>query len=164
MTPIHTVDAASPFCHGTGAGPERPVQIFRGSFAAEPVEGTMSDHSVLLIDTDLDSREICTLLLHHRDYRVVCATCETDGLDLARSERPTVIVTDVYTRTRDGWRIPELLKSDPATASIPVIVLSAYVLPEDRERALRSGADAFLAKPVDGRLLLAEVGRFCDRV
>ena len=55
----------------------------------------MSDPLVLLIDADLDSREICTLLLHHRGYRAVCATCETDALHVARCERPAIIVTDL---------------------------------------------------------------------
>ncbi|MEW5930081.1 MAG: response regulator [Gemmatimonadota bacterium] len=120
----------------------------------------MSDPLVLLIDADADSREICTLLLSHRGFRPVCAGCEVEALDLARRERPAVIVTELYTRTREGWRIPELLRGDPATAGVPLIVLSAHVLPDDRERAFRSGADAFLAKPVDGARLLAEVGRF----
>lgn len=121
----------------------------------------MSDPLVLLIDADMDSREICTLLLHHRGYRAVCATSETDALHVARCERPAVIVTELYTRTQQGWRIPELLKGDPATADVPLIVLSAHAMPEDRERAFRCGADAFLTKPVDGGRLLAEVGRFC---
>lgn len=123
----------------------------------------MSDHPVLLIDADADSRQICTLLLQHRGFRAVCATCEAEALEIARRERPAVIVTELYTRTREGWRIPEQLRGDPATAGVPLIVLSAYVLPDDRERAFRSGADVFLPKPVDGARLLEEVGRLCGK-
>lgn len=119
----------------------------------------MTDHPVLLIDADADSRQICTLLLHHRGLRALCATCEAEALELARRERPAVIVTELYTRTQDGWRIPEQLRDDPATAGVPLIVLSAHVLSDDRERAFRSGADVFLPKPLDGARLVEEVVR-----
>lgn len=82
-------------------------------------------------------------------YRLACARFRRIRVE-SRAAQPPPLARSV----------PEQLRGDPATAGVPLIVLSAHVLPDDRERAFRSGADAFLAKPLDGARLLAEVGRF----
>jgi CheY-like chemotaxis protein len=73
---------------------------------------------------------------------------------VARAERPAVILMDLGLPVIDGWEATRRLKGDPATAHIPVIVLSAHAMTNDRELALSVGADDFDTKPVrfDGLL------------
>jgi CheY-like chemotaxis protein len=121
----------------------------------------MTSRRVLFIDSDADSRQIYSLLLNHNGYRVVLATGIEEGLRAAREETPAVIVTELFVRTARGWTILEALKGDASTAKIPVIALSAYVLPDDRLRA--SVADVFLPKPCEAGCVLQEVHRLCRR-
>ncbi|HEX2204174.1 MAG TPA: response regulator [Longimicrobium sp.] len=114
---------------------------------------------VLLVDPDPDCREIGTVLLRYFGYEVRAAESFQEGVRLARALRPRAVLSEVD-HDPPGETLVERLKGDPATAAIPVLVLSAHVLPEYRERALAAGAAAFLAKPCDGealRSVLAEV-------
>ena len=119
----------------------------------------MNPHSVLLIDPDLDSREIYSALLGHNGYQVLVASDLDEGLSAARQVLPAVIVTELFVRTLEGWRVLDSLKSDAATAGIPIIALSAYALPDDRRRARL--ADVFLPKPCEVECVLREVARLC---
>ena len=119
----------------------------------------MNPHSVLLIDPDRDSREIYTALLSHSGYDVVVTSDLDEGLRAARLVLPAVIVTELFVRTLNGWRVLDSLKRDPATAGIPVIALTAYALPDDRRRARL--ADVFLPKPCEVDCVLREVTRLC---
>lgn len=125
-----------------------------GSRGAEKKTGP-----VLLVDPDPDSREIGAVLLRYFGYEVRTSESFQEGLRLARALRPRAVLSEVD-HDPPGRTLIERLKDDPETAAIPVLVLSAHVLPEDRERALSAGAAAFLAKPCDGAALrsaLAEV-------
>lgn len=119
----------------------------------------MNPHSVLLIDPDRDSRDIYSALLGHNGYHVFVASELDEGLSAARHVLPTVIVTELFVRTLEGWRVLDSLKNDAATAAIPVIALSAYALPDDRRRARL--ADVFLPKPCEVDCILREVARLC---
>jgi CheY-like chemotaxis protein len=119
----------------------------------------MNPHSVLLIDPDRDSRVIYSMLLDHSGYRVVVTSEMEEGVRVAREERPTLILTELFVRTAHGWTILEALRGDEATAAIPIIALSAHALPDDRRRAWL--ADVFLSKPCGVNDLLKEVERLC---
>jgi CheY-like chemotaxis protein len=119
----------------------------------------MSPHTVLLIDSDRDSRDIYSVFLDYSGYRVVATAEMAEGLRAAREENPTVIVTELFVPTARGWTILETLKNDAATARIPVIALSAHALPDDQQRAVL--ADLFLAKPCTVESLRQAVERLC---
>lgn len=116
--------------------------------------------TVLLIDQDRDNVDICSALLAHHGFRVIAADDVDSGLLLAREDRPAVVVTELFGRTRTGWAVLEALSARPETAGIPVIVLSAHALPSDREAA--SGAAAYLTKPAYPRHVLDHVRRVCQ--
>lgn len=119
----------------------------------------MNPQSVLLIDPDRDSREIYSAFLGHKGYQVLVASDLEEGLSAARRLLPAAIVTELFVRTLQGWRVLDSLRSDPATAGIPIIALSAYALPDDRRRAQL--ADVFLPKPCRAECVLREVERLC---
>ena len=110
---------------------------------------------VLLVDPDPDSRDIGAILLRHFGYRVrAAATCD-EGVCLARAERPRAVVCELRQEGAAEETIVAVFARDPATAKVPVLVLSSYVLPQDRDRALADGAALFLEKPCDGEALRA---------
>lgn len=115
--------------------------------------------TVLLIDDDRDSAEICSALLRHHGFLVEVARDAEAGLSLARAVRPAVVVTELFGRRGTRRSVLEALRAWPETAGIPVIVLSAHALPADREAA--SGAAVFLAKPAYPRSVLHHVRRLC---
>lgn len=119
----------------------------------------MNPQSVLLIDPDGDSREIYSAFLGHNGYHVLVASDLDEGLSAARRLLPAAIVTELFDPTLQGWRVLDSLRSDPATARIPIIALSTFVLPDDRRRARL--ADVFLSKPCRAECVLREVERLC---
>lgn len=122
------------------------------------------DHprTILVIDDDRDSAEICSTLLRHHGFHVEVAGDAETGMSLVRNARPAVVITELFERTLTGWAVLDALGAQPETAGIPVIVLSAHALPADREAA--SSAAVFLAKPVYPHDVLHHVRRCCEAV
>lgn len=120
------------------------------------------DHprTILVIDDDRDSAEICSALLRHHGFHVEVARDAEAGMSLVRTARPAVVITELFERTLTGWAVLDALGSRPEAAGIPVIVLSAHAHPADREAASR--ADVFLAKPAYPRDVLDHVRRYCE--
>ena len=114
---------------------------------------------VLLVDPDPDSRDIGAILLRHFGYRVLAAAGADEGVRLARAERPCAVVCELRHDGAAEETIVAALAREPATAKVPVLVLSSYVLPRDRDRALADGAALFLEKPCDGAALRAALFR-----
>lgn len=105
---------------------------------------------VLLIDPDPASRDIESLLVRYYGYEVQSAPDTAEGLHLARGDEPGAIVCDLFDRDPDGESTVERLRGDPATAAVPILVVSSYVSAADEERALATGAVSFLPKPCRG--------------
>ena len=109
--------------------------------------------TVLLVNEEAESAAMYSALLSRVGYRVLTADGPEAALECALANRPDVIVTELRERTTDGWRTPQLLKSDTRVRAIPIIALTSRVLPDDRVRAEKSGCDLFLAKPIMPREL-----------
>ena len=114
-------------------------------------------HTALIIDDSPEMRLLVSALLGHIGCRVVVAGDGEAGLELARAEQPSLICLDVMLPVESGFEVCEALKRDPATAGIPVLIMSSRALPEDRAAAAYAGADAFLRKPIDRAAFLTRV-------
>ena len=115
---------------------------------------------VLLVEDNDDNRAVYATMLRHVGYAVAEATDGEQALALARSARPRVILMDIAVPLLDGLEATRRLKADPATASIPIVALTARTLPADRERCLEAGCDGFLAKPCEPQVVVATVRRY----
>lgn len=115
--------------------------------------------TVLLVEDNEDNLRIYSTILTYSGYRVVEATDGEAGLTAARDRQPDLILMDVSIPKIDGWEVTRMLKSDPATSTIPVIALTAHALATDRERAQEIGFDGYISKPAEPRQVLAEVER-----
>ncbi|MFN0067682.1 MAG: response regulator, partial [Limisphaerales bacterium] len=112
---------------------------------------------VLAIDDDPVVRDLFQRLLAREGFAVRCAADGEEGLALARELRPAVITLDVMMPGMDGWSVLGALKSDPATADIPVVMLTVV---DDRGTGYALGAAEYLTKPVDWPRLVTVVQRF----
>jgi CheY-like chemotaxis protein len=107
-------------------------------------------------DNDL-SRDALSRRLARRGYRIVLAVDGAEAIQLAHDERPDLILMDLGLPHVDGWEATRRLKADPATRRIPIIVLSAHAMTNDRDKALQAGGDDFDTKPVRFEPLLHKI-------
>lgn len=115
--------------------------------------------TVLLVEDNEDNLRIYSTILTYSGFRVIEATDGEAGLAAARQRQPALILMDVSIPKIDGWEVTRMLKADPATATIPIIALTAHALATDRERAREIGFDGYISKPAEPRQVLAEVER-----
>jgi DNA-binding response OmpR family regulator len=102
---------------------------------------------------------MCRVNLQLEGYEVLEAPDGDAGLEMLRSEHPDLVLLDVMMPGLDGWQFMEALKSDAATASIPVVMLTARVQREDEIRGWLSGAAEYLPKPFNPSTLTEVVRR-----
>ncbi len=121
-----------------------------------PADGT-DTATVLVIDDDTAALDLTRRFLTREGFSVVTATDGEQGLELAKELHPRAITLDVMMPGMDGWSVLSALKEDPATAGIPVIMLTMI---DERERGFALGASEYLGKPVDRERLAALLQRF----
>ena len=115
---------------------------------------------VLLVEDNEMNRDMLSRRLTRNGYDVLIAVNGQEGVDMAGSEKPDLILMDMSLPVLDGWEATRRLKADPATAAIPVIALTAHAMDSDREKALAAGCDDFDTKPIDLPRLLEKMKAF----
>ena len=126
---------------------------------AEPTlnERTQDVAKILLVEDDEMNRDMLSRRLIKRGYEVVIATDGQQGVDLARSENPALILMDMSLPVMDGWTATRALKDDPSTSGIPIIALTAHAMSGDENKAREAGCDEFDTKPVELKRLLSKM-------
>jgi two-component system cell cycle response regulator DivK len=114
----------------------------------------------ILIVEDVEVNLQLLIQLLEDDYEIVSALDGQQGVDLAVSAHPNLILMDMSLPVMDGWAATREIKSNPALSHIPVIGLSAHAMNGDRQKALEAGCDEYLTKPVDEVLLFDAIERF----
>jgi two-component system, cell cycle response regulator DivK len=121
----------------------------------------LAEPLVLIVEDNERNLELVRDLLELRGFRTLEATSATAGIALASEYEPDVVLMDVQLPDLDGVNALRHLRANPATASIPILALTAFAMKEDRARFLEAGFDGYLMKPVDIRTLPDEVRRYC---
>jgi two-component system cell cycle response regulator DivK len=101
--------------------------------------------------------------LIRRGYEVVLATNGQEGLALAKSSAPDLILMDLSLPTLDGWEATRRIKSSVSTAGIPIIALTAHAMSGDKEEALAVGCDDYDTKPIEFERLLEKIALQLER-
>lgn len=114
---------------------------------------------ILIVDDNLDAREMYGMYLEHEGFRWAEAANGQDAIQKTRDAQPSLILMDATMPGMDGWEAARRLKQDAATRDIPLIMLTAHAFQEHRQRAADAGADGFLAKPVLPDQLAVEIRR-----
>lgn len=103
---------------------------------------------VLVVEDVQLNRDLLVQLLEE-EYEVSTAADGAAGIEAARRVRPDLILMDLQLPLVDGWEATRRIKADPELRSIPVIAVSSHAMPGDEQRALDSGCDGYLSKPLD---------------
>ena len=131
------------------AAAEESVPVITGTDMAPPAMST-----VLLIEDNVDSREMMAMLLGMLGYQVLEAANGVDGLQLARSRQPAIAVVDIGLPDMDGYEIARQLRADAGLQNMTLIALTGYGQDADRKRAMEAGFDSHLVKPLDMDVLV----------
>lgn len=109
----------------------------------------MESARILIIEDDRDNLGLIRFILEYAGYTVLEAFDGRHGLEAARQEQPDLIVLDLALPEMDGWTVAKILKTDPITRDIKILVVTVRTLPEDRKRAMDAGVDGYITKPMN---------------
>lgn len=115
---------------------------------------------ILVVEDNPDNRILITDVLSSLSYEVLIAEDGQEGVDLAESEVPDLILMDLSLPKVDGWAATQQIKEKPALAHIPIIALTAHAMVGDREKALQAGCNDYISKPIDLRELASKLAHF----
>ena len=112
---------------------------------------------ILLVEDNELNRDMLSRRLIRKNFEVVFAMDGQQGVDMAVSEAPDLILMDMSLPVLDGWGATQAIKLNDTTKHIPLIALTAHAMAGDREKALAAGCDEYDTKPVDFQRLLGKI-------
>ncbi|MCB0100515.1 MAG: response regulator [Anaerolineales bacterium] len=119
---------------------------------------------ILIVDDDVDTLRLVGLMLQRQGYQVIAASNGSQGLTKAFEERPNLILLDVMMPDMDGYEVTRRLRSNPATASIPILMFTAKTQLDDKVTGFEAGADDYLTKPTHPTELQTHIRALLSRV
>lgn len=119
---------------------------------------------VLLIEDNEQNRYLLTFLLERGGHQVVAANDGLAGIRLAQQSNPEVILLDIQLPTMHGYDVAKGLRMIPALSATPIIAVTSYAMPGDREKALGAGCDNYIEKPIDPETFVSEVERIVQEL
>ena len=114
---------------------------------------------ILVVEDVAYNRDLLVQLLEE-DYTVVTADDGAISVEIAGREKPDLILMDLSLPVVDGWEAARRIKAQAELSAIPIIAVTAHAMRGDRERAIESGCDDYITKPIDEDLLFAKLSRF----
>ena len=112
---------------------------------------------ILIVEDNFDNSQLVQLLLEREKFKISTAVNGKEGLEVARREHPDLIVLDLDMPVMSGWDMLQQLKADPAIRDTRVVVVTAHLLPGERDRAVEANADGFVSKPFTVNELVSEI-------
>jgi two-component system, cell cycle response regulator DivK len=112
---------------------------------------------ILLVEDNEMNRDMLGRRLQRHGFELCFAVDAPSGIAMASTEQPDLILMDIALGEMDGWEATRRIKSNPATAEIPIIALTAHALASDRDKSVEVGCADFDTKPVDMPRLLAKI-------
>jgi CheY-like chemotaxis protein len=118
---------------------------------------------VLLVEDNEMNRDMLSRRLARRGFNVLIAVDGEQGVRLAKSEMPDLILMDMSLPVIDGWEAARQIKAETSTQPIPLIALTAHAMAGDRDKALQAGCDDFDTKPIELSRLLDKIDRLLNQ-
>lgn len=119
---------------------------------------------ILIVEDNEMNRDMLSRRLERRGFAIVMAVDGQQGVDMARTERPDLVLMDMSLPVMDGWKATQTIKGDAELKGIPVIALTAHAMEGDREKAMAAGCDDYDTKPIELPRLLEKIGKFIPDV
>ncbi len=123
----------------------------------------MGKGRILVIEDDEDNLELVCFLLEQAGFELLQARDGREGLDLAFSHHPQMILLDMSIPEVDGWKVARQLKDSPETRDILIVALTGHTAPGDRKKALDAGCDGYISKPLDIPEFATEVAEYLEK-
>ncbi len=123
----------------------------------------MSAPLILIVEDNARNAKLLRDVLEHGGYRTLEAGSGEDGVALARTEHPALVLMDIQLPGIDGLEALARLRSAPETAAVPVVAVTAFAMEEDRRRIAAARFDGHLEKPIDVRALRSRVASLLGR-
>jgi len=118
---------------------------------------------ILLVEDNEMNWDMLSRRLRRKGYEVAVATDGKQGVDMALSEAPDLILMDMSLPVLDGWEATRQIKATPQMQAVPIIALTSHAMRGDREQALAAGCDDYDVKPIEFPRLLGKIQAFLDR-
>jgi CheY-like chemotaxis protein len=119
----------------------------------------MTNELILIVEDNEKNRKLCRDVLEVKGYKTIESETAEEGLELARSQAPALVLMDIQLPGMDGITAMKQLKADPNTAKIPIIAITASAMTHNRTTMLAEGFDGYQTKPIGLKDFLAEVER-----
>lgn len=112
---------------------------------------------ILMVEDNEINRDMLFRRLQRKGYEVITAVDGEQGVAMARSAEPDLVLMDMSLPVLDGWEATRILKAMPETCAIPVIALTAHAMAGDQQKAMEAGCDDYDTKPIDLKRLLEKM-------
>jgi len=119
--------------------------------------------TILIVEDNEKNMKLVRDILQHQGHATLEAATGTDGVRLAREHRPDLILMDIQLPDIDGIAALRQIRAEPALDATPVLAVSASVMPDEQQKIVTSGFDAFITKPIDLKGFRETVRRFLER-
>ena len=118
---------------------------------------------ILLVEDNEMNRDMLSRRLQRKGFEVVNAVDGREGVEMAHSEAPEIILMDISLPVMDGWEATRKIKKSPMTRSTPIIALTAHAMVGDLEKSLKAGCDDYDTKPIDFQRLLKKIKTLLEK-
>lgn len=115
---------------------------------------------ILLIEDNELNRYLATFLLEKKGYAVTCATDGPQGISMARELVPDLILLDIQLPSMDGYAVAKSLRAEGVLDKTPIVAVTSYAMPGDREKALEAGCNGYIEKPINPDSFVEEIRGF----
>jgi len=116
--------------------------------------------NILLIEDNEQNRYLVTFLLERNGFEVVPAVDGTQGIGLAQSIQPTLILLDMQLPGMDGYAVAQAIRKTESLESTPIIAVTSYAMVGDREKAMAAGCNGYIEKPINPDTFVSEIHHF----
>lgn len=117
---------------------------------------------VLLIEDNEQNRYLVTYILEKHNYQVLQAFNGAEGVSLACQQKPDLILLDIQLPIMDGYTVARELRKNESLANVPIIAVTSYAMPGDREHAMQAGCTGYIEKPIDPDTFISQVEIYLD--
>jgi CheY-like chemotaxis protein len=117
-------------------------------------------HKILIIEDNKQNMYLMTYLLKSYGYEVIQSDNGIDGIRQAKETRPQAILLDIQLPQLNGYQVATELRKDSSLSEIPIIAVTSYAMPGDKERALAAGATGYIEKPIDPSTFISQLQEY----
>jgi two-component system, cell cycle response regulator DivK len=115
---------------------------------------------VLIIEDNEQNMYMLSFLLQNENYEVIQAICGPDGIETARNNKPDIILLDIQLPGMDGYTVAKKLREIEHVKTTPIIAVTSYAMPGDKEKAIESGATGYIEKPINPDTFISQMKEF----